>query len=100
MGALNKVNNYIFKWGPSETLHPRGSPMPLAWVILCTYFTLFTYYQGYAGKPRDVNVSTLYILKSLLANMSLLMNLLNKAWAMASGTAIWTSSNSHHPPGR
>lgn len=90
----------IFLMRAPLTLHPRGGPRPLTWVISCTYFTLFTYYQGYAGKPRDVEVSAEYSLKSPLANVSLLMNFLNKAWAMASGIAIWTSSNSYHPPGR
>ena len=56
MGELNEVHNYIFEWGLSDTSHLRGSPRPLAWVISGTYFTLFTFYLGYAGKPSDVSV--------------------------------------------
>ena len=79
MGKLSEVHNCIFAWGPANTLS-RGSPKPLVLVISLTSFTFFTYYPGYTGKPKDVEVWVQCGLESCSAKVSFLVKLFDEGW--------------------
>ena len=99
-GELREVHHHIFNWGSPDTLHLGSGLGSLMWIIPGTRFTLLIYRPGYAGESREVEILAPHCLKGRPANVSFLMEPLDKGWNQGLRNCYLPVSNFHHPPGR